>query len=55
MGEELLIHAVMLRKEGDMFLDSITLNELSRDLGVKITPVDNDGYLLIDALLGKEL
>ena len=55
LGEELLIPAVMLRKEGDMFLDSITLNELSRDLGVKITPVDNDGYLLIDALLGKEL
>ena len=55
LGEELLIPAVMLRKEGDMFLDSITLNELSRDLGVKITPVDNDGYSLIDALLGKEL
>ena len=55
LGEELLIPAVMLRKEGDMFLDSITLNELSRDLDVKITPVDNDGYLLIDALLGKEL
>ena len=53
LGEELLIPAVMLRKEGDMFLDSITLNELSRDLGVKITPVDNDGYSLIDALLGK--
>lgn len=55
LGEEMLIPAVMLRKEGDMFLDSITLNELSRDLGVKITPVDNDGYSLIDALLGKEL
>ena len=55
LGEELLIPAVMLRKEGDMFLDSITLNELSRDLGVKITTVDNDGYSLIDALLGKEL
>lgn len=55
LGEELIIPAVMLRKEGDMFLDSITLSELSRDLGVKITPVDNDGYLLIDALLGKEL
>lgn len=55
LGEELLIPAVMLRKEGDMFLDSITLSELSRDLDVKITPVDNDGYSLIDALLGKEL
>ncbi len=55
LGEEMLIPAVMLRKEGDMFLDSITLNELSRDLGVKIIPVDNDGYSLIDALLGKEL
>ncbi|MDD6479005.1 MAG: DUF512 domain-containing protein [Oscillospiraceae bacterium] len=52
LGEELLIPSVMLRSEGDMFLDSITLEELSSTLNVKITPVDNDGYALCDAIFG---
>ena len=54
LGEELLIPSVMLRDGGDMFLDSITLEELSEDLGVKITPTDNDGYELLSRILGEE-
>ena len=52
LGEELLIPSVMLRDGGDMFLDSITLTELSQRLNVKINPVNNDGYELVDAILG---
>lgn len=52
LGEELLIPSVMLRAEGDMFLDSVTVDELSKCLGVRITPVNNDGYELVDAILG---
>ncbi len=52
LGEELLIPSVMLRDGGDMFLDSVTLEELSRKLEIKITPVDNDGYVLLDKILG---
>lgn len=55
LGKEMLIPAVMLRNERDMFLDSITVEELSKELNVKITPVENDGYELIDAILGKEI
>lgn len=54
LGDELLIPAVMLRDGGDMFLDSITLSELSEKLGVKITPVENDGFVFVDKLLGIE-
>ena len=54
LGDELLIPAVMLRDGGDMFLDSITLDELSEKLNVKITPVNNDGYEFLDKILGKE-
>ena len=54
LGEELLIPSSMLRSEGDMFLDSITIDELSSKLNVKITPVDNDGYMLVDCILGKK-
>ncbi len=54
IGEELLIPSVMLRDEGDMFLDSITLEELSQKLNVKITPVDNNGYDFVTKILGEE-
>ena len=54
LGHELLIPSVMLRDGGDMFLDSITLEQLSCDLGVKITPVNNDGYEFLDKILGEE-
>lgn len=52
LGEELLIPSVMLRDGGDMFLDSVTLEELSQKLNIKITPVDNDGFQLVDRILG---
>ncbi len=52
-GRRLLIPSVMLRHEGDMFLDSITLDEVGEKLGVSITPVTNDGWELLDALLGQ--
>ncbi len=51
LGEALLIPSAMLRSEGDMFLDSVTVDELSKRLNVKIIPVDNDGYSLVDAIL----
>ena len=54
LGEELLIPSVMLRAEGDMFLDSVTVEELSNRLGVKITPVNNDGFELVNGILGIE-
>ena len=54
LGEELLIPAVSLRREGDMFLDDVTLEELSDRLNVKITPVLNNGKDFINKISGKE-
>ena len=54
LGDELLIPSVMLRNEGDMFLDSITVDELSKSLNIAVTPVDNDGYALVENILGIE-
>ncbi len=39
LGEALIIPDVMLRSEGDLFLDSISLEELERALGVKVKVV----------------
>lgn len=49
IGEELLISASMLRYEGDMFLDNVTLEEVEAALNVKVRVIDNDGWSLIEA------
>ncbi|MCQ2480074.1 MAG: DUF512 domain-containing protein, partial [Clostridia bacterium] len=54
LGEELLIPAVSLRREGDMFLDDVTIEELSQKLKIKVTPVHNDGSEFINKISGKE-
>ena len=52
LGRRLLIPAVMLRHGGDVFLDDVSLTELSAQLGVPVIPVPNDGGALLDAMLG---
>ena len=53
LGGELLIPANMLRREGDMFLDSLTIEDVERALAVRVVPVENDGAVLLDALRGE--
>ncbi len=53
LGDELLIPAVSLCHEGDMFLDDVTVEELSEKLKIKVTPVKNDGYELLNKIAGK--
>ncbi|MDD6188163.1 MAG: DUF512 domain-containing protein [Clostridiales bacterium] len=52
LGRRLLIPAVMLRHGGDVFLDDVSLEQLSAELGVPVIPVPNDGGALLDAMLG---
>lgn len=54
LGEELLLPSVMLRHEGDVFLDDVSLEELSSQLQVRVTAVPNDGYELLSAVIGRE-
>ncbi len=51
LGQALYIPSSMLRSEGDMFLDSITVEELSEKLGVEVIPTNCDGYSLVSAIL----
>lgn len=53
LGDTLLIPSSMLRSEGDMFLDSITVEELSGKLNINIKPIDCNGYDLVDGILGR--
>ena len=52
LGDILFIPSVMLRHEGDKFLDDMTVSELSEALGVKVCPISSDGAEFVDNLLG---
>ncbi|MCQ2449908.1 MAG: DUF512 domain-containing protein [Clostridia bacterium] len=54
LGEALLIPSSMLRAEGDLFLDSISLTEVSEKLGVPVIPTDNSGEELVCRIFGTE-
>jgi len=54
LGEELLISSAMLRFENDLFLDDVHIDDVSRKLNIKVTPIHNDGVMLLDAILSKE-
>ncbi len=51
LGEKLLLPRVMLRAEGDLFLDSMTPDELSEKLGVPIEFIESDGNELFSAFI----
>ncbi len=51
LGERLLVPSVMLRAEGDMFLDSVTLEGLEEKLGVKIIVSETTGMDFISKIL----
>ncbi len=52
LGDELLISRTMLRGEGDLFLCNSSLADVENELGVRITPVMQDGAGFVEALLG---
>ncbi|MCI8388697.1 MAG: DUF512 domain-containing protein [Clostridiales bacterium] len=51
LGERLLIPSVMLRSEGDIFLDDMSIDELSERLGIPITPTDSNGTDFVSKIL----
>lgn len=53
LGEVLYIPACSLRSEGDLLLDSMSLDELSDALNVKIVPLPNDGAQFLRSLLSE--
>ena len=54
LGEELLLSSAMLRRDSNVFLDDLTLEDVEMELGVKIKVTNSDGYELLDAIMGVE-
>ena len=55
LGETLFIPKAMLKNDEEIFLDDISLEELSQTLGVPVVPVANDGEELLEKLVGEAL
>ncbi|MGN0677136.1 MAG: DUF512 domain-containing protein, partial [Ruminococcus sp.] len=55
LGTELLISSSMLRRDTDIFLDDLTVSDVENRLNIKVIPVENDGFALLDAILGISL
>ena len=54
LGTRLLISETMLRHGETVFLDDVTVEELSAALGVPVIPVPQDGFALFDAIFASE-
>ena len=54
LGDKLILPANALRYDRDLFLCGMSIDELSKKLGVKIVANENDGYSLISAILNRE-
>ena len=51
LGQKVLIPDVMLRRGEDVFLDDMTLEELSNQLGIKVVPVAVNGQALVEEVI----
>ena len=54
LGKRLLISETMLRHGETVFLDDVTVEELSAALGVPVIPVPQDGFALFDTIFSSE-
>ncbi len=55
LGDVAVISRDMLREGTDVLLDDVTVPQLEEALRVKIEPADNDGFDLLEKLLGVDL
>ncbi len=53
LGQRLILPSVMLRSDGDLFLDGISVSELSEALGVPVDITDSTGEGLINTVIGE--
>ncbi len=52
LGDELLISSAMLRRDTQDFLDDLSISDVEKALNTKIRANGNDGYELLDAIMG---
>lgn len=51
LGDKLMISTSMLRREGDLFLDDTSVEDVEAELNVELVAVPNDGARLLEEIL----
>lgn len=52
LGDALILTTSMFKRDTDIFLDDLTIPDVEKALGVKVLVTDNDGFELLDKILG---
>lgn len=52
LGDALLLSSSMIRRNDDVFLDDLHIADVEKALHIPVQITDNDGYALLDAMLG---
>ena len=50
--DEMILCNIVLRAEGDLFLDNLSLDEFRKSVPIPVTVCPNRGEMLFEALLG---
>jgi len=50
LGQRLFIPRTMLRHGEDVFLDNLTISDLTQELGIPVIPVNPDGQAMLEAI-----
>lgn len=51
LGDKLMISTSMLRREGDLFLDDTSVDDVKAELNIELVAVPNDGEKLLEEIL----
>ena len=51
LGDELIVTEVMLKSDADIFLDDVTLDDVERELNIKVRKVGNGGENFVNDIL----
>ena len=54
LGDVLLLPENMLRYEGDLFLDNVSLDDVKRALGIRVDVTERGGEDLLTKIIGKD-
>lgn len=54
LGSKLVIPSCMLRFEGDIFLDDISVEDVEKELNIKVKVSDNSGEMLVSEITDKD-
>gem|GEM_PF-5954499 len=52
--DEMILCSIVLRAEGDLFLDDLSLTDFRNSLSIPVTVCPNRGEMLFEALLGSK-